>query len=123
MAIYRLIQNTVFEPKDIERLVTATNGPWSRCGHRRLRRSWEPEPFISAALRDHPIEREFNKVFMTTSKEGKQAAELRQGAQPACYCVSGLGRYCCKSLFRLANENSRRTSPRQPAFFQWRISS
>src|SRR5712671_1732723 len=24
---------------------------------------------------------------------------------------------CCKSLFGLANENSRRTSPRQPAFF------
>jgi hypothetical protein len=27
---------------------------------------------------------------------------------------------CCKSLFGLANENSRRTSPRQPAFFSRR---
>ena len=28
---------------------------------------------LDGLLRDHPIEREFNKVFMTTSKEGKQA--------------------------------------------------
>ena len=28
---------------------------------------------LDGLLRDHPIEREFNKVFMTTSKEGNQA--------------------------------------------------
>ena len=28
---------------------------------------------LDGLLRDHPIEREFNKVFMTTSKEGKRA--------------------------------------------------
>jgi hypothetical protein len=28
---------------------------------------------LDGLLRDHPIEREFKKVFMTTSKEGKQA--------------------------------------------------
>ena len=54
---------------------------------------------LDGLLRDHPIEREFNKVFMTTSKEGKEA--LIEGWTDRRKCSRG-------EAMRLAIEEFRR---------------